>query len=127
MNTPPQPHVNEPVPPAKPVVAAAPKPEIAVPPAAAPEVSQALYFKGPPREPLPPSHKFVWLGLGLVVCAAAGGGIAWVRFDRRRNPPQFTPGKKTDEDEIRLPRELKVKESTIPAEEREAPVFVEKG
>jgi hypothetical protein len=96
--------------------AAAPKTE-AVAPTSEP---QALFFKGPERPPPQASHKFIWLTLGLAVCAATGGGLTWVRLNRTRQVALALPVKKQSDDDVDLPREFKVKERRAFVEEEPA-------
>ena len=128
LNAPAQPRVNESAATApKPAASTASKSEKSAVISATTEVPQALFFKGPPRQAGPASHKFLWLGLGLGLCAAAGGGIAWLRFNRRRKPHEIIPDNR---EEICLPKELVMRECSIPPHEPELsekePVPVEK-
>jgi hypothetical protein len=119
LSAPAQPRASEPaasVP--KPAVSTAPKNEKAASAPLTSEVPQALIFKGPAHQEALVSHKVLWLGLGLGLCAAAGGGITWVRFNRSRKPQEIFPDNR---EEICLPKELMVKECTIPVEEPALP------
>lgn len=120
LSAPAQPRATEPATPLpKPAVATAPKKDDPGANAATSDVPQSLFFKGPERQAAPASHKILWLGLGLGLCAAAGGGVAWLRFSRRKLHG-IVPDNR---EEICLPKELMVKECTIPADE---PVLAEK-
>src|SRR5205807_9889684 len=85
LSSPTQPRASEPPPASsKPPAIPAPKRDDYGAIAGSGGAPQALFFKGPERPPATASHKIFWLGLGLALCAAAGGAITWMHVNRRR-------------------------------------------